>query len=180
MTLEARIAVATLAGEHLGNDPRLGLLRMAFEGYAALRQAVREASPDFFWPLQDAPPEARLTPGLELTRFWDTPKYVLARRSADTVASEGRALLTVAQATLAWRAQGLSAPARVENALHRIETVTRYCRAALHRRCRRCGAESRWLELPVQGLQDDGDGGHLELRNCPCGTTFALSKEQIL
>jgi hypothetical protein len=29
-----------------------------------------------------------------------------------------------------------------------------------------------WLALPFVGLQDDGDGGHLELRNCPCGSTL--------
>lgn len=31
----------------------------------------------------------------------------------------------------------------------------------------------QWAELPFVGLQDDGDGGELELRNCPCGSTRA-------
>ncbi|MBX3131349.1 MAG: hypothetical protein KF718_31805 [Polyangiaceae bacterium] len=37
-----------------------------------------------------------------------------------------------------------------------------------------CGVCWDWLDVPSLGLQDDGAGGLLDLRNCPsCGTTLA-------
>jgi hypothetical protein len=37
-----------------------------------------------------------------------------------------------------------------------------------------CGARFGWLDSPSLGLQDDGDGGLLDLRDCPaCGSTRA-------
>jgi hypothetical protein len=34
-----------------------------------------------------------------------------------------------------------------------------------------------WRALILVGLQDDGEGGHLELRYCDCGSTIALHAE---
>lgn len=43
-----------------------------------------------------------------------------------------------------------------------------------------CGAlytPGEWLELNYVGLQDDADGGWLELRKChACGSTMAVAK----
>ncbi len=43
--------------------------------------------------------------------------------------------------------------------------------------CGRRYDSSRWELLPRvvknRGIMDDGDGGYLELRNCPCGSTLA-------
>lgn len=43
--------------------------------------------------------------------------------------------------------------------------------------CRCCGVAydaETWRALQYVGAQDDGDGGFLELRNCPCGSTLSL------
>jgi hypothetical protein len=39
-----------------------------------------------------------------------------------------------------------------------------------------CGVRyttAEWVELDLVGVQDDGEGALIELRNCPCGTTRA-------
>ena len=34
----------------------------------------------------------------------------------------------------------------------------------------------KWSQLPSRGLQDDGDGGAYELKNCPhCASTMAVA-----
>ncbi len=35
-----------------------------------------------------------------------------------------------------------------------------------------------WLGLPLVGLQDDGCGGTITLRNCPCRSTRAVDTEE--
>ena len=41
--------------------------------------------------------------------------------------------------------------------------------------CGACRAVFDWLDVPSLGLQDDGEGELLDLRNCPaCGSTRAL------
>lgn len=40
-----------------------------------------------------------------------------------------------------------------------------------------CGSDftrDEWLELELVGEQDDGAGGRLQLRNCPCESTIAI------
>ena len=42
-----------------------------------------------------------------------------------------------------------------------------------------CGCGNRfdaeqWRQLRLVGRQDDGEGGTLELRNCPCGSTICI------
>jgi hypothetical protein len=47
-------------------------------------------------------------------------------------------------------------------------------------RCNCCGAThspEELLKLPLVGLQDDGAGGLLTLRNCPCGSTISAELE---
>lgn len=39
--------------------------------------------------------------------------------------------------------------------------------------CGTCYTRSEWQRLPWVGLMGDGNGGQLELRNCPCGSTRA-------
>jgi hypothetical protein len=39
--------------------------------------------------------------------------------------------------------------------------------------CCRVIDHQTWAKLPYVGLQDDGDGGWLELRNDVCGSTIA-------
>lgn len=44
-----------------------------------------------------------------------------------------------------------------------------------------CGAihtEVEWSCLRLVGLQDDGDGGWLEMRNCVCNSTIAIQVQQ--
>lgn len=41
-------------------------------------------------------------------------------------------------------------------------------------RCERFHDAASWLALPFVGLQDDGDGGFLVLRNCPCDGTISV------
>lgn len=40
--------------------------------------------------------------------------------------------------------------------------------------CGRTFTFDQWRELPGCGRMDDGDGGALDLRNCPCGSTIAV------
>lgn len=43
--------------------------------------------------------------------------------------------------------------------------------------CNCCGRDYsalEWRDLPYVGLQDDGDGGWLVLRNCACLSTLAV------
>lgn len=43
--------------------------------------------------------------------------------------------------------------------------------------CRCCSIhypESAWGRLDYVGIQGDGAGGHLQLRNCACGSTLAV------
>jgi hypothetical protein len=45
------------------------------------------------------------------------------------------------------------------------------------KRCTKCGeayTPQSWAKLPSVGKMDDGAGGVLELRNCPCRSTLAL------
>jgi hypothetical protein len=44
--------------------------------------------------------------------------------------------------------------------------------------CGRAFTAAEWRELHFVGMQDDGDGGVFELRNCECGSTFAPDEEQ--
>ena len=39
--------------------------------------------------------------------------------------------------------------------------------------CRASHDEEEWRALNRVGLQDDGDGGWLELRDCACGSTLS-------
>lgn len=41
-------------------------------------------------------------------------------------------------------------------------------------RCGRTFDATEWRELRLVCLMDDGEGGLLELRNCPCGSTVAI------
>jgi hypothetical protein len=46
--------------------------------------------------------------------------------------------------------------------------------------CPKCGrsySHLSWRELPVRGVQADGAGGELELRNCSCGDTLSIAIE---
>lgn len=48
--------------------------------------------------------------------------------------------------------------------------------AAAEKSCA-CGATyspSEWKRLPLCGHMPDGEGGHLELRNCRCGSTISV------
>lgn len=40
--------------------------------------------------------------------------------------------------------------------------------------CHRVIDDETWESLPYVGMQDDGEGGWLELRNHTCGSTLAL------
>lgn len=40
--------------------------------------------------------------------------------------------------------------------------------------CGRAFNVHEWRELRLVGYQDDGDGGELELRDCPCASTIAI------
>lgn len=40
--------------------------------------------------------------------------------------------------------------------------------------CRSDFTVAEWQRLPHVGEQDDGAGGIIELRNCPCGSTIAV------
>lgn len=45
------------------------------------------------------------------------------------------------------------------------------------KRCARCGAAfspETWRALAYVGVQEDGEGGALSLRNCGCGSTLAI------
>lgn len=45
------------------------------------------------------------------------------------------------------------------------------------KKCNHCGAMHgavAWSQLPLVGYQDDGEGGWLELRNCPCTSTLGV------
>lgn len=163
-------ALATLSGEQLGRPPELGLLRMALDEYAAVRQAVMDSSPDFYWVLQDAPRAARLGAGLELVHFWEHPQYVL-RKPGDVSGFTPPRLAKAPEAAMAILRAGLP----VAEVLANIKEVAHACRAALRRSCRRCGQHAFWDDLSVVGAQSDGEGGSMELRNCMCGTTFALT-----
>lgn len=41
----------------------------------------------------------------------------------------------------------------------------------MRKTCEVCGRVREWRELQFIGFQEDGLGGHLELRNCACGAT---------
>ena len=46
----------------------------------------------------------------------------------------------------------------------------------LHK-CSRCATPytaEEWARLPYVGRMDDGEGGFLSLRNCPCGGTMVV------
>lgn len=49
------------------------------------------------------------------------------------------------------------------------------CPSAVHEAMKR--DDLAWARLEYVGLQDDGDGGWLELRNCPCGGTLGRAVE---
>jgi hypothetical protein len=40
--------------------------------------------------------------------------------------------------------------------------------------CLRDFTLAEWLSLAAIGMQDDGEGGAYELRNCRCGSTLAM------
>lgn len=40
--------------------------------------------------------------------------------------------------------------------------------------CGVCYTPDEWDRLPLCGLQDDGEGGWLEVRNCRCGSSIAV------
>lgn len=40
--------------------------------------------------------------------------------------------------------------------------------------CGRTYDAAQWRELRLVGLQEDGDGGLLELRDCECGSTLSV------
>ena len=57
------------------------------------------------------------------------------------------------------------------------EDLALMLRTAIHR-CA-CGAAYTWTEWddrPLVGVQDDGEGGQLEMRNCRCGSTMARAR----
>lgn len=43
--------------------------------------------------------------------------------------------------------------------------------------CSRVYDADKWATLQLDGPQDDGDGGVLELRRCKCGSTIAVETE---
>ena len=43
-----------------------------------------------------------------------------------------------------------------------------------HCACGRYYDADGWQRLPLVGRMDDGDGGELELRNCPCHSTLSV------
>lgn len=61
-----------------------------------------------------------------------------------------------------------------------VAATSRRARAKLAAACgcgKRFSAEE-WRELAYVGIQDDGAGGFLELRNCPCKSTIAVELPQ--
>lgn len=59
--------------------------------------------------------------------------------------------------------------------------VIRYAPPPIVKSCACCGrtfTASSWLSLKYVGQQDDGEGGWLNLRNCPCGSTLAVESER--
>ncbi|MDB4946208.1 MAG: hypothetical protein JWP97_5742 [Labilithrix sp.] len=42
--------------------------------------------------------------------------------------------------------------------------------------CGRSHDRDEWQGLRLVGLQEDGEGGELELRNCQCGSTLAIER----